>query len=63
MKRPELAQDIPRPSSQHKDVFAPEKQRTGNKKQRREIEDEGEGKRNKEEGEGIFTTAPQGGGG
>ena len=53
--RKKLAQDLPRPSSQHKgDLFAPEGQRAGNKRQRQEIEDEGEGERNKGEGEGIF---------
>ena len=38
----------PRPSSQHKgDLFAPEGQGAGNKKQRQEMEDGEEGKRNK----------------
>jgi hypothetical protein len=43
--RKKLAQDLPRPSSQHKGgLFAPEGQRVGNKRQRQEIEDEAEGK-------------------
>jgi hypothetical protein len=45
-------------SSQHKeDVFAPEGQRTGNKRQRQVLEDKGEGERNKGEGEGMFVLA------
>jgi len=41
-----FAQDTPRPSSQHKgNLFVPEGQRAGNKRQRQEIEDEGEGGR------------------
>ena len=48
------AQDTPRPSSQHKgDLFAPEGQRAGNKRQTQEIEDEGEG--NKGEGKGYLS--------
>ena len=43
-----ISSEPPRPSSQHKgDSFAPERQRTGNKRQRQEIEDEGEGEGNK----------------
>ena len=42
----------PRPSSQHKDVFAPEGQRARNQRQRHRIEDE-EGESNK--GEGCLT--------
>ena len=41
----------PKPSSQHKgDVFAPEGQRSGNKRQRQEMEDE-EGNKGKKIGE------------
>ena len=50
-----ISSEPPRPSSQHKgDSFAPEGQRTGNKRQRQEIEDEGEGEGNKEEGRGYL---------
>jgi hypothetical protein len=49
-KKKVLAQGSSRPSSQHKsDLFVPEEQREGNKRQK--IEDEGEGERNKGEGE------------
>lgn len=52
-------QDAPRPSSQNKaDLFAPDGQRTENKRQRLDIEDEGEG--NKEEGKGVFLQARRG---
>ena len=48
---------IPRAGSQHKgDLFAPQRQREGNKRQRQEIENEEEGKGNK--GKGIW---PRGG--
>jgi hypothetical protein len=51
---------LPRPRSQQKgDLFAPEGQRTGNKRQRQEIEDEGEGGRNKAEGGGAFVPEGQ----
>jgi hypothetical protein len=46
LKRPELAQDTPRPTSQHKgNLFAPEEQRAENKRERQETEDQREGKR------------------
>ena len=35
-----------RPNSQHKDLFVPEEQRAGNKRQRQEIEEEGGGEKN-----------------
>lgn len=45
LKELEMTQDTPRPSSHHLgDLFAPEGQRTRNKRQRQETEDEGEGK-------------------
>lgn len=48
VKGPAPAQDTPRPSSQHKaDLFALEEKRRRNKRQRQQIEDKGEGKRNK----------------
>ena len=47
-ERKSLCSGCPRPSSQLKgDVFAPERQRVGNKRQGQEIEDEGEKGRNK----------------
>lgn len=47
-----LAQDTPRSSSQHKGVlFTPEGQRAGNKKQRWEIDDKGEGGKELKRGE------------
>ena len=50
-----MAQDTPRPSSQHKgDVFASEKQRTGSKRQKQGTEDEREGEGDKGEGTGVF---------
>jgi hypothetical protein len=49
----------PNPHSQHKgDLFAPEEQREGNKRQKQEIEDVGEGERNMGGKEGIL--APEG---
>lgn len=55
----DLAQDTPRPSSQHTgDLLTPEGPRAENKRQRREIEDEGEREENKGKGEGIL--APEG---
>lgn len=61
MKGPELAQDTPKPSSQHKmSLFAPEKQSIGNKRQRQKTEDKGEKKRGKGEwGEGLFAPVGQ----
>ena len=49
-----LAQDPPRPSSQHKDLFVPEGQRAQNKRQTQEIEEEGEGEENKENKTEVF---------
>jgi hypothetical protein len=44
----ELTQDTPRSNYQHKvDLFAPEKQRAGNKRHKQDLEDKEEGKRNK----------------
>ena len=44
-----------RPSFHHKgDLSAPEGQRTGNKRQRQEIEDKGETEGNEGEGGGVF---------
>lgn len=49
-----LAQDTSRPSSQHKEcLFDTGRQRAGDKRQRREIEDEREREGNKGLGEGI----------
>jgi hypothetical protein len=40
-----MAQDTPRPSSQHEeDLFAPEAQRVENERKRQEIESRGKGK-------------------
>ena len=56
-----ISSEPPRPSSQHKgDSFAPERQRTGNKRQRQEIEDEGEGEGNKEKGAVVFVLEDKG---
>ena len=45
-----MSRDSPKPSSQHKDLFDSEGQRTGNKRQRQEKKDEGEGEGNKRGG-------------
>lgn len=37
----ESAQDTPRPTSQHRDLFAPERQKARNKKEREEKRDRG----------------------
>ena len=56
-----MAQDTPRLSSQYKDLFAPEGQRAGNKRQRQEIEKlEGEGNGDAGVGEGIFVSGDKG---
>ena len=39
---------------QHRDLFAPEGQKAGNKRQRQELEDEREGEGSKEEREGYL---------
>lgn len=51
---------LPRPSSQHKDLFSPEGQRAWNKEQRQETEDEAEGKGNKGDGPGVFVPGDKG---
>lgn len=59
MKGPISVQDPPRPNSQHKrDLFAPDRQRAGNKRQRKEMEEEGEIR--KEQGKkGLFVPGAQ----
>jgi hypothetical protein len=61
MEGPESAQDTPRPSSQHKGgLFAPERQRAGNKRQRLETEDKGQEKKKKEQVKGGRDVCPRG---
>ena len=48
-----------RPISQHKDRFFPEEQRSGNKRQRQEIEGKGGGKGRKGEEEEVFALEGQ----
>lgn len=56
-----MAPDTPRLNSQDKvNLFAPGGQRAGEKRQRQEIEDEGDGKRNRGGGKGYFPQRDKG---
>ena len=56
----ESSQNTPRPSSQRKDLFAPEGQRVGNKRQIQKTENERVGERNKGEKKKYFPQRDKG---
>lgn len=56
-----MAENTPRPGSQHKHLFDPEGRRARKKGQRQETEEEKEGNRNRREaGEGAFALRDKG---